>query len=151
MPEHHAVPPAFNQMRAIKKIMQNAGQSVDQMNATQTSVYLAMTLDMLANLLVTIGEGAVTSIDPRADLFQTTVWLQRLSDALKQDKHHGDIIRAPREKMLGYMTHTMIASASVALSYSTDAEGAFREMNDASINYRSTDLAPFVRARELDE
>lgn len=169
--DHHAVPPAINQIRAVRRFMQCGGQMTDVTDIKQTGFYIGMQLEELAEELREVAGGAVEPLNPHDDIVQTINWMEMLARQFKADGFHGMVLRANREKLLDGFIDSIVVSSGAALSYSHDAEGAFREVNRANMDkfpggvatrdangkilkpagWKEPDLSPFVRARELDE
>lgn len=170
-PEHHAIPPAINQIRAVRNFITMGGQTADVMNIKQTSFYIGMQLEELAEELEEVIDGHVSPIDPHSELFQCHQWMKMAAKQFKEDQFHGAVLRANREKLLyGFLDSIVVASGG-ALSYSHDAEAAFREVHRANMDkfpggvatrdvngkiqkptgWKEPNLSPFVRPLEDDK
>lgn len=165
MSEHQAIPPAIDQIRAIRHFMDVGGQSVDRMNFKQALFYLGMQLEEIKEQLDELMKASVQSVDPHSEIFQAAQWMHLLSKKLKEGEHLGDIMRADREKFLDGALDSAWVAFACALSYANDTGGAFREVNRANMDkyrngvikdangkvmkppgWREPDLSPFVDA-----
>lgn len=168
---HHPVPPAINQIKAIRTFITTGGQTADTMNIKQTGFYIGMQLEELAEELHEVIEAHVSPIDPHSELFQAHQWMKLLAKQFKEDQHHGAVLRANRVKLLDGFLDSIVVAGGGALSYSHDAEGAFREVHRANmdkfpggvatrdangkiqkpVGWKEPDLSPFVRPLEADK
>lgn len=170
-PPHHPVLPALNQIASVRRFITTGGQTADVMNIKQTGFYIGMQLEELAEELQEVIDAHVEPIDQHSELFQAHQWMNLLAKQFKEDRHHGAVLRANREKLLDGFIDSIVVSSAGALSYSHDAEGAFREVNRANMDkfpggvatrdengkiqkpagWKEPDLTPFVRPLEADK
>lgn len=167
---HHPVKPALNQIRSVREFMRLGGQSVDKFDAGQTCLYIGLQLEELREQLEQVAAGHIGDLDPRDDLYQGIVWMKKLADSFKQGRYHGDVLRAPREKLLDGIIDSIVVSCGAAISYSPNPEGAFREVNRANMDkfpdgvatrdangkiqkpagWQEPNLTPYVQAMESE-
>lgn len=168
---HEPIPPALNQIRAVRLFMQAGGQHTDVMDIKQTGFYIGMELEELAEQLREVAAGKVTPLNPHDDIVQTINWMEMLAKQFKENAFYGDLMRADREKLLDGFIDSIVVTSGAALSYSHDAEAAFREVNRANMSkfpngvatrdangkimkpagWTGPNLTPFVRAKEDDK
>lgn len=93
---HEPIPPALNQIRAVRLFMQAGGQHTDVMDAKQTGFYIGMELEELAEQLREVAAGKVTPLNPHDDIVQTINWMEMLAKQFKENAFYGDLMRADR-------------------------------------------------------
>lgn len=151
------------QMTAVRKFMEMGGQTVNEFNAQQATMYIGLQCEELAEQLECVASGSLDNAGAR-DLYQASEMLKRLSSAFKQGFHMGAVMRCTHTDLLDGALDTAWVAFGTALSLSLNAGGAWCEvaranfdkypngnvLRDANgkiqkpLGWRGPDLLPFV-------
>jgi predicted HAD superfamily Cof-like phosphohydrolase len=156
---YHLLP----QMTAVMQFMEMGGQTVNQFNPQQATMYLGLQCEELAEQLEVVAQGSLDNAGSR-DLYQAAEMLKRLSSAFKQGFHMGAVMRCTHTDLLDGALDTAWVAFGTALSISLHADAAWREVARANfdkypdgkvirdangkiqkpVGWRGPDLLPFV-------
>lgn len=154
---------SFDPMLAVRTFMEKGGQSVDRFDARQITLYTGLQCEELAEKLLVIAGGALTSAG-RGELLKVVEMLNDMSERFKSGMHLGDVLRSDHAALLDADIDLAWVSMGAAYSVSSDAPGAFTEVAKANHakfpngvplrnaqgkivkpeGWRSPDLEPFV-------
>lgn len=156
---YHQLP----QMTAVRKFMQIGGQTVNEFNPQQATLYVGLICEEVAEMLEVVAGGALDTAGA-CELYETADSLKRLSSAFKQGFHMGALMRSTHTDLLDGALDTAWVAFGTALSLSLNAGGAWCEvaranfdkypggnvLRDANgkiqkpVGWRGPDLLPFV-------
>jgi len=158
-PQYSRLPP----VSAVREFMRIGGQTTNQFNPTQSTFYIGLMCEELAETLLCVAEGAVSE-GGRSDLVAVIASLKKLSMDLRGGMHMGDVMRATHTELLDGMIDCAWVAFGAALSTSINAAGAWNEVARANfdkypggnviraadgkilkpVGWRGPDLLPFV-------
>jgi predicted HAD superfamily Cof-like phosphohydrolase len=150
-------------LHAVREFMRLGGQTTDEFNAQQATMYLGLMCEELAETLGVVAEGAIDG-NGRADIAALVTRLKSMSMALRQGIHMGDVMRCTHTELLDGMLDTAWVSFGAAISTSISAASAWQEVARANFDkfpngqalrdaggkvmkpagWRGPDLLPFV-------
>lgn len=156
-----------NLLTIVRTFMETAGQTTDKFNAQQTTLYVGLVLEEVAELLQAVGAGCV-DMNERLAMLNNSITISRLADQFKSGRHTGDVMRSNHEEVLDALIDTAWVAIGGALSISTNAAGAVAEVGRANhdkfpggvvirdangkvkkpANWRGPNLQPFVIDKE---
>ena len=148
---------------AVQEFMSQGGQTTSVRNPKQALMYIGLMCEELGEGLTVLAEAAVATSD-KTTLERVAGELKRLSLSMRQGMHLGDMMRADQCELLDATLDTAWVAMGAALSMSTNAHGAWREVARANFDkypggqatrdaggkimkpadWRGPDLSPFV-------
>ena len=156
---YHLLP----QMTAVRKFMEMGGQTTNEFNAQQATLYVGLMCEELAEVLECVAQGSLDNAGGR-DLYEAARRLKNLSSEFKQGFHMGAVMRCTHTDLLDGALDTAWVAFGTALSLSLNAGAAWCEvaranfdkypgghvLRDANgkiqkpVGWRGPDLLPFV-------
>lgn len=120
-----------NPFAAVRSFMEKGGQSVDRFDARQATLYTGLQCEELAEKLLVIAGGALSSAG-RGELLKAVEMLNDMSERFKAGLHLGDVMRCDHAAMLDADIDQAWVSLGAAFSVSHDTPGAFAEVAKAN-------------------
>ena len=154
----------------VRRFLIGAGDSVDRFNAIQATRYLGLQCEELAEKLLAVSEGTLSSHErERFVAFSTT--LDNLGKAFKRGDHSGCVGRADHDKLIDADFNLAFVSVGALYSTSIDGDGAISEGCRSNLDklvdgevirdehgkiqkpmgWRAPDFTPFVDASVKDD
>lgn len=126
---YHLMP----QIPAVKRFMEIGGQTVNQFNPQQATMYIGLQCEELAEQLEVVAQGSLDNAGSR-DLYEAAEMLKRLSSAFKQGFHMGSVMRCTHTELLDGALDTAWVAIGTALSVSLHAGAAWCEVARANFD-----------------
>jgi predicted HAD superfamily Cof-like phosphohydrolase len=156
---YHRLPP----VSAVREFMRIGGQTTNEFNPQQATMYIGLMCEELAETLRVVAEGGVDT-NGKSELTDVAERLESLSMALRQGFYMGNVIRSTHTDLLDGMIDAAWVAFGGALSVSINAVAAWNEVARANFDkypggkatrdsggkvlkpagWRGPDLLPFV-------